>query len=58
MINQLGLALARVAQNTPGGILVFFASFKFLYQVYNMWLRKKDGILDRIEAHKKIFIES
>ena len=58
MINQLGFAIARVAQNTPGGILVFFASFKFLYKVYNIWLKKEYGIYDRIETHKRIFIKS
>lgn len=56
MVESLGLVLARIAEYTPGGILVFFPSYSYMNFVFNIWW--KGDTLDKIQAHKKVFRES
>lgn len=37
MIDELGFTLAELARCTPGGILVFFPSFRLMDKVYSRW---------------------
>lgn len=55
VLNDLGLSIARVAEITPGGILVFFPSYRTLEQAYDHW--GLCGTVDKIEKHKPLFRE-
>ena len=46
MVESLGLVLARIAEYTPGGILVFFPSYSYMNFVFNIWW--KGDTLDKI----------
>lgn len=55
IIADLGRAVVNVCNVTPGGIVVFFSSFAYCDQVIQAW--KKDGILDRIQRKKDVYVE-
>ncbi|KAJ8756103.1 hypothetical protein K2173_024650 [Erythroxylum novogranatense] len=55
VIEELGLLLCNLATVVPEGIVVFFSSFEYETQVYNLW--KTSGILERIMKKKRIFRE-
>ena len=52
---DLGYTVARVAEKTPGGVLIFFPSFRTLEQCYNNW--DECGIIPKIEQHKLLLRE-
>ena len=37
MINELGKTIAKVAQTVPGGMLVFFPSYRMMETSYDYW---------------------
>lgn len=55
MINDLGLTIARVAEKIPGGILIFFPSYKQLNDTYDNW--EQSEILQMIRRHKQVYRE-
>ena len=55
MFCDLGETIARIAEITPGGILVFFSSYKILDTCYRSW--KKADIVRKIEAKKSLLKE-
>ena len=50
MIDQLGLFLSRIADCTPGGILVFFPCYKYMKSVDLRW--QESGVFDEINSRK------
>ncbi|OMJ18951.1 ATP-dependent RNA helicase chl1 [Smittium culicis] len=54
-IREAGLSLSLIVQKTPGGVIVFFPSYHFLYKAFNQW--KSEKIIDQIESFKKVFCE-
>ncbi|KAK4765276.1 hypothetical protein SAY86_026366 [Trapa natans] len=55
MIEELGLLICNLVSVIPEGIVVFFSSFDYEDQVYNMW--KASGILERFKRKKRVFRE-
>ena len=55
MIDELGLTVARVAEQVPGGLLIFFPSYWLMNNVYDRW--ESSRVLDQIEKHKVVFKE-
>jgi len=55
MVAELGRTILNVSKVTPGGIVVFFPSFKYVNTVYNTW--KETGVLSQMEKIKKVFME-
>eukprot|EP00890_Picochlorum_soloecismus_P002305 jgi/Picsp_1/3075/NSC_01297-R1_atp-dependent rna helicase ddx11-like protein 8-like len=55
MVAELGRALSNISKVTPGGIVAFFPSFKYVTTVYNTW--RETGVLSQIEKMKKVFME-
>jgi Rad3-related DNA helicase len=54
---ELGRAITRVAEVTPGGILIFFPSYRVMERCHELW--QGTGISGEIEkkAGKKVFME-
>ena len=46
MLDELGLTIAKVSDNVPGGLLMFFPSYWLMDKVYERW--KKSRVLDEI----------
>jgi regulator of telomere elongation helicase 1 len=46
MIDELGITIAKVAKNVPGGILVFFPSYWLMDKCYERW--EKSGVINKI----------
>ncbi|KAK6454642.1 ATP-dependent RNA helicase CHL1 [Scheffersomyces xylosifermentans] len=57
MIASLGEAVLKICQNVPGGVVVFFPSYKYLNQVLKAWKDQSYNLLNRIEKYKKVFQE-
>jgi chromosome transmission fidelity protein 1 len=55
MVAELGRTILNVSKITPGGIVVFFPSFKYANMVYSTW--KEIGVLSQMEQMKKVFME-
>lgn len=55
MNDDLAATIARIATRTPGGILIFFASYKVMNDLYDRWART--GLLREIEKSKQVFKE-
>ena len=55
MFMDLGHSLARIAQITPGGILMFFPSYRLMEQCYEHWCDSL--IISEIEKSKIILKE-
>ena len=52
---DLGYSLVRIAEKTPGGILLFFPSYRLLESTYDSWV---DGnLIEKIEKFKELFKE-
>lgn len=49
------MSIARIAEKAPGGILIFFSSYRVMENCYNMWA--DFNILDDIEKHKVVLKE-
>ncbi|EDR26949.1 regulator of telomere elongation helicase 1 rtel1, putative [Entamoeba dispar SAW760] len=56
MIEQAGNTMFRVLSKSPGGGLVFFASYSMLNRVVELW--KQQGVYTQLNKLKAIFIES
>lgn len=54
-MDETGLAVANLCNVIPDGVICFFPSFTYLEQMHNRW--KESGILQRLEARKKVFKE-
>lgn len=46
MMDELGLTIANVAKNVPGGMLVFYPSYRMMDTCYERW--EKSGVLNKI----------
>ncbi|KAG1169369.1 hypothetical protein G6F70_007532 [Rhizopus microsporus] len=55
LIDETGRTIANFCNVIPDGTVCFFPSFTYLDQMYKRW--KENGILERIEKHKKVFRE-
>ncbi|RCH82838.1 ATP-dependent DNA helicase chl1, partial [Rhizopus stolonifer] len=55
LMDETGLAVANLCNVIPDGVICFFPSFTYLEQMHNRW--KESGILQRLEARKKVFKE-
>ncbi len=55
MIDDLAITIAKMASRVPGGILIFFPSYKLMNEIYDRWSLK--GGLKEIVKHKQIFKE-
>ncbi|ODV96354.1 hypothetical protein PACTADRAFT_41907 [Pachysolen tannophilus NRRL Y-2460] len=55
MIDGLGFTFIELAKNIPGGVVVFFPSYKYLFQVISQW--QKSTIYSILNKLKKIFKE-
>ena len=55
MNEDLSLTIAKIATSTPGGILIFFSSYKVMNDLYNKW--EKSGTMVEIQKSKQVFKE-
>jgi regulator of telomere elongation helicase 1 len=55
MISDLGRSIAKLAEVTPGGILMFFPSYSLMHKIYEFWERKR--IDKEIEKWKSLLLE-
>lgn len=55
MLDELGETLAKVANRVPGGILVFFPSYKLMNETWDRW--EKADIIGLICQSKQIYKE-
>lgn len=55
MISQLGNFLKGLLPQIPGGVVVFFPSYKYLHHVLDNWT--KSGLMHQLESCKAIFQE-
>ena len=55
MYGDLGHSMLKIAENTPGGILMFFPSYYLMEYCHQKWL--ENGFLQRIENVKIIVKE-
>ena len=55
MINDLALSIAKISERVPGGILIFFPSYKLMDQIYSSW--EISGGLTAIQNHKSVLKE-
>ena len=46
MLDDLGRTFASIAKHVPGGMLIFFPSYRLLENVYEQW--EKSGVLNVI----------
>jgi DNA excision repair protein ERCC-2 len=53
--NNYGRLLLELSKQVPDGVVVFFPSFGFLYEILQMWT--KDGRVTEILENKVLFIE-
>ena len=56
MIKSLGITLLEIIKLNEEGILIFFPSYSFLDNFYNLW--NKEEIIKSIEEYKKVFKDS
>lgn len=55
MMDELGETIAKIARNVPGGMLVFYPSYRIMETIYERW--EKSGVLKKILQHKPIYRE-
>ena len=55
IINQLGKSLLALSKIIPGGILIFFSSYSYMMNCYQLWL--SIGIIKDISLYKNVIIE-
>lgn len=55
LMSELGKCLLDIAQVVPAGVVVFFCSYDYLHSVHEHL--RREGMLDRIQQHKAVFIE-
>ena len=55
MWHDLGHSIVRIAEKTPGGILIFFPSYRVLESTYEAWLNS--NIMDNLEKYKVVLRE-
>ena len=55
MMDELGRLVANARAVVPGGVVVFFPSFKYADDVYARWV--KTGVLHQIAKSKAVFRE-
>jgi len=55
MIYDLGFTIAKISERVPGGILIFFPSYKLMEQIICSW--EKSGGLNAIQKHKSVLKE-
>lgn len=55
IINPLGKSLLALSKITPGGILVFFSSYSYMINCYQLWL--SIGIIKNLSFYKNVIIE-
>lgn len=52
---DVGMTVAKVCSYTPGGVLIFFPSYRLLEKCYEVWEYK--SVIKNIEKFKKVFKE-
>lgn len=55
ILKDSGKVLAKIAEHTPGGVLVFFPSYKLMNQCLEAW--DNYGVMEEVTDHKKVFEE-
>lgn len=55
MIDDLATTIAKISTRVPGGILIFFPSYKVMNDIYERWT--KSGGLHKIQMIKKVLKE-
>ena len=55
MLNELGNTVARISKHVPGGLLIFFPSYRLLNEIYEQW--ENSNVLDAIQQHKIVYRE-
>ena len=55
MIGDLALTVSKVAQKVPGGILIFFPSYRLMNDTYEEWFNS--GRIREITKHKPLYRE-
>ena len=40
MLDDLALTIAKIVSRVPGGILIFFPSYKLMNDTYDRWLNR------------------
>ncbi|KAK0187881.1 helicase C-terminal domain-containing protein [Armillaria mellea] len=55
VIGELGQIILNLTNIVPGGIIVFFPSYRFLNTSKNAW--KTGGVIEKFNAKKKVFFE-
>ncbi|WBW72840.1 ATP-dependent DNA helicase Chl1 [Schizosaccharomyces osmophilus] len=56
LTRELGRTLVNFTSLVPDGVVVFFPSFSYLQFITDVW--KNDGILERLQKKKPVFVES
>lgn len=54
-IFDLGFSILKIVQDTPGGVLIFFASYSYMEKCHELWEYK--GIIKEMESVKKVLKE-
>lgn len=57
MIENLGETVLDISHTIPGGIVVFFPSYKYLDQVLREWKNSKSNLLSKINKSHTVFTE-
>lgn len=55
MLDDLAMTVAEVSAKVPGGILMFFPSYKVMDDIYERWFN--NGFLTKIQQHKMVYRE-
>lgn len=56
LIDELGRVVLNYSMITPGGIVVFFPSYRYLSSAYSRWT--STGVIVSVQETKKVFCES
>jgi Rad3-related DNA helicase len=54
---DLGRSVAKIAENTPGGMLIFFPSYRVMEKCYEIWESQRVTQDIETKAAKKVFME-
>ena len=55
MLDELGKTVARVSKHVPGGLLMFFPSYRLMNDVYERW--EQSNVLHELEQIKTVYKE-
>lgn len=55
MLDDLADSIVKVIEKVPGGVLIFFPSYKLMNDIYNHWSETR--FLVEIQKHKSVFKE-